>query len=131
MKNIIEGIMIALLLVTMDPFGVSAAETSVTTYNVRLTKWLSTEFSRNYDPDKKGNRSFPLQFDCTISKNSGTVIFNCPDEIIAYEIWDLEGDICLFITDEEKYFVNELFSLSVSCQIRLTAGEYTYVGYIR
>lgn len=131
MKNIIEGIMIALLLVTMDPFGASAAEPSVTTYNVRLTKWLSTEFSRNYDPDKKGNRSFPLQFDCTISKNSGTVIFNCPDEIIAYEIWDLEGDICLFITDEEKYFVNELFSLSVSCQIRLNAGEYTYVGYIR
>lgn len=131
MKNIIEGILVALLLATIDPFGASAAETSLTTYNVRLTKWLSTEFGRNYDPDKKGNRSFPLQFDCTISKNSGTVIFNCPDEIIAYEIWDLEGDVCLFITDEEKYFVNELFSLSVSCQIRLNAGEYTYVGYIR
>lgn len=131
MKNIIEGILVALLLVMIDPFGASAAETSLTTYNVRLTKWLSTEFGRKLDNDKGGNRSLPLQIDCTISKNSGTVIFNCPDEIIAYEIWDLEGDVCLFITDEEKSFVNELFSLSVSCQIRLNAGEYTYVGYIR
>lgn len=131
MKNIIEGIMIALLLVMIDPFGASAAETSLTTYNVRLTKWLSTEFGRKLDNDKGGNRSFPLQFDCTISKNTGTVNFNCQEDIIDYEIWNLEGDICLFITDEEKYFVNELFSLSVSCQIRLNAGEYTYVGYIR
>lgn len=131
MKNIIEGILIALLLVMIDPFGASAAETSLTTYNVRLTKWLSTEFGRKHDPDKNGNRSFPSQFDCSISKNTGMIIYNCQDDIIAYEIWNLEGDICLFITDEEKYFVNELFSLSVSCQIRLTAGEYTYVGYIR
>ena len=71
MKNIIEGIMIALLLVTMDPFEVSAAGTSLNTYRVKLTKWLSTEFGRNHDDDKGGNRSFPLQFDCTIRYRNG------------------------------------------------------------
>lgn len=99
MKKFIESIMIVLLLVTMDPFGVLGAETSLTTYRVKLTKWLTTEFGREYENDKGGNRSFPLQFDCTINKNTGTVNFNCQEDIIDYEIWNLEGDICLFITD--------------------------------
>lgn len=67
----------------------------------------------------------------TARSDTGTVSFNCQEDIIDYEIWNLDGEVCISITDDEKCFVNQLFSLSENCQIRFNAGEYTYVGYIR
>lgn len=90
---------------------------------------MLTTKSRIYDDDdNRGNRFVALT--CTIGEENGVEISGTTDEIIAYEIWDATGSVCIgYFTDEEE-FVEYLFSLNGDFQLVFYFENYTLEGEI-
>lgn len=52
-----------------------------------------------------------------------------PGDILSYEIWDTDGEICIASYTEESDFINALFSMEGEYQIHFSTEEYSYIGY--
>lgn len=68
--------------------------------------------------------------ECTISKASGITISGNSDEIISYEIWNLDRETCILLCLDESDFLNEVYSLNGDYLIKLNSINYTYTGYL-
>ena len=102
-----------------------------TCYTVTLMKVAAEETDPFHVNDtQRGHRLPSRPIECTISQETGVSIYDCPDEIVSYEIWDADGNSCLTLCSEESDFLNDLFSLTGDFQIRFNSSDYTYVGYI-
>lgn len=90
---------------------------------------MLTTKSRIYDDDdNRGNRFVALT--CTIGEENGVEISGTTDEIIAYEIWDATGSVCIgYFTDEEE-FVEYLFSLNGDFRIILFYSDCILTGEV-
>ena len=113
---------------------VNASATEVmnsTCYTVTLMKVAAEETDHPHINDTpRGQRIPSCPIECTISQDSGVTIYDCPDEIVSYEIWDAEGNTCLSQYSDESDFLNDLFSLTGDFQIRFNSSDYTYIGYL-
>lgn len=81
------------------------------------------------DPDEKGVRIPPRPVSCIIQEN-GILASVDLNDIISYEIWDIDGSVCVASFTEELDFIRYLFSYSGEYQIRLRANDYYYIGYL-
>ena len=109
-------------------YAVPAVAQSV--YILPVIKVPSTLEPQKNDLPEYGKRIPSRPIECTISQDSGVTIYDCPDEIVSYEIWDADGNSCLTLCSEESDFLNDLFSLTGDFQIRFNSSDYTYVGYL-
>lgn len=82
------------------------------------------------DPALKGQRSLPSIYVSTLSQNNGISINGINTEDISlYEIYD-RNENCLGIFQDEEMFLEILFSLSGTYEIRFVLEEFTLTGMI-
>lgn len=80
-------------------------------------------------PDR-GLRSSPIPVVCVIDFSRSSVIVGQSDEIIAYEIWSADQAACLFVSDDEAFFVETLSGFKGEYCIRLLSESHCYKGLI-
>lgn len=128
-KKVFYPFMVVLMLLALVHVEVYAAESNGS-YTTMLKKQPTQGGSQEHDADDDGHRAPGRPICCTISKDSGVTIPGCPDDIISYEIWDADGNICLFASTDQSDFIDEIFSSHGEFMIRLNSNVYTYIGYI-
>lgn len=84
------------------------------------------EHEKDKDPDTKRQPRRINQ--CVISHYSGVDITGCDEPIVSYEVWDVEGDVCLGAYSDESDFIDSFFSMTGELQVRFQTETYTYVG---
>ena len=109
-------------------YAVPAVAQSV--YILPVIKVPSTLDHEKIDLPEYGKRIPSCPIECTISQDTGVTIYDCPDEIVSYEIWDADGNSCLSLCSDESDFLSGLFSMTGDFQIRLKTSDYTYIGYL-
>lgn len=94
---------------------------------------IKTSSNEEKKEPEKGQRAPGLLIECTISISQGIQLNSSVDvsDILAYEIWDAEGESCIASFCDEAGFINFLFSLSGEFQIRFTTPDYNLVGFIQ
>lgn len=120
MKKLLSSIIILLALCITCPQVYSG---STTTQTVQLKK------KHNQSNNQKGSRKPAGLIVCTISAE-GIQMGVETGEIMSYEIWDADGDICVASFTEESDFINVLFSMEGEYQIHFSTEEYSYFGYV-
>lgn len=128
-KKLLYPIVAAIMLLMLLNVDLYAAESDAS-YNVVLQKEDTPGSGQEPDIDDKGRRMPARPLRCTISQISGITIVGCTDEIIDYEIWDADGNGCMFSGTDQSAFVDEIFSLHGVFLIRLYSDAHTYRGYI-
>ncbi|MCM1142678.1 MAG: hypothetical protein NC453_29245 [Muribaculum sp.] len=87
----------------------------------------------NTEIPTKRQRTPSLPIAYTISQEEGLQIMSSSissDDIIEFEIYDLESDECLFSFTDEQSFTQTLFILSGDYQIRLATPDYELISDI-
>lgn len=83
-----------------------------------------------YDNTDMTNRVNFSSIDCGIGQDDGIEIHGLTNEILVYEIWDADGTVCLaYFTDEES-FIESLFSMTGSFQLKFYFEDYILYGEI-
>ena len=129
LKLTVIAIVALFLFANASAFASSVMNTAC--YAITLNKVTAEEtdpFHVNDTP--RGPRIPSRPIECTISQETGVTIYDCPDEIVSYEIWDADGNSCLSLCSDESDFLNDLFSLTGDFQIRFNSSDYTYIGYL-
>ena len=132
MKSILNLPIIIIMMLLSFPIDIIAGN-PYQSYTVTLHRQPSNmdeNGKHEWDIDPEGHRLPSRPIECTISQDSGVTIYDCPDEIVSYEIWDADGNTCLSLCTDESDFLNDLFSLTGDFQIRLKTSDYTYIGYL-
>lgn len=80
-------------------------------------------------PDK-GHRSSSIEAICVIDFSSMGISFSEPYAVIAYELWDEDGEYVIASYSDDYEMVMYLTSLSGTYQLRLTTEGGTYIGYL-
>lgn len=81
-------------------------------------------------PDRWGERMPPRPIQCFISQSDGITIGIDKDDIIAFELWDVNAQHCIASFTDETSFLNLLFNSIGEFQIRFLTIDYRYIGYI-
>ena len=99
-------------------------------YDIELTE--SDDDSRIRPADPKGKRSAPMLTQCTISYNNGVTIHSEDGtiDIISYEIWGIDGETCLGVYNDERMFLDALYSSKGEYIVVFTTADKKYTGYI-
>ena len=121
MKNFLSSIFILLAFFLACPDIVYAGNPAPQT--VQLRKKLKQK------NEQKGIR-IPSRFIVCIISAEGIQMDVEAEEILSYEIWDADGEVCIASYTEESDFINALFSLEGEYQIQFTTEDYVYIGYI-
>lgn len=80
-------------------------------------------------PNKRGHRIPDHPILCIIQEDGITSTISL-EEIISYEIRDIEGLVCIATFTDEIEFTYYLFTYPGEYQIRLLAEDYYFVGEI-
>lgn len=95
-------------------------------YTMAMTK---KKKGQKNDLDPKGVRLPPRPIIVTISSSGIQSDIN-PDEIISYEVWDIDGNTCQASFCEEHPFCQYIFNAPGEYQINMVTDDYVFVGYI-
>ncbi len=80
--------------------------------------------------DDEGRRVPTRPLQCTIDPENGvTIPLVDKAEIELYEIYS-EDEVCIIATPVEAEFIDTLFSLTGTLEIRISTTEYIYAGYV-
>lgn len=106
------------------------ASTTPPVYSLQVYKVSQPypDYLKSKDGDTKRLPSYPLL--CEISESEGVSITGYPEEILYYEIWDAEGELCQAVFANEAEFIATLFSMQGDFQIRFITDDYYLIGYI-
>ena len=98
-------------------------------YNIDVSE---TEDGYITDPFNNGHRSAPMLTPCTISYRNGVTIFSIEGtvNIVSYEIWGIDGEICLGVYNDERLFLDVLYSNKGEYIVVFTTADKKYKGYI-
>lgn len=95
---------------------------------LQVLKYESPENPITFDPERHRVPTRPLQ--CTIDPENGvTIPLVDKAEIELYEIYS-EDEVCIIATPVEAEFIDTLFSLTGTLEIRISTTEYIYAGYV-
>lgn len=119
MRKLLSSIIILLALCITCPQVYSGG---TATQTVQLSK------KHKHDTRLRGSRIPAGIVVCTIS-TEGIQMNVEPGDILSYEIWDTDGEICIASYTEESDFINALFSMEGEYQIHFSTEEYSYIGY--
>ena len=99
-------------------------------YDIELTE--SDDDSRTRPTDPKGKRSLPILIQCNISNVNGVTIYSDEGtvDIVSYEIWGIDGETCLGVYNDERIFLDALYSSKGKYIVVFTAADKKYTGYI-
>lgn len=105
-----------------------------TTCMAQTTEFLSVPLKKqkkeyNQELDTEGVRMPSRNIICLISINEFRSEID-PDDIISYEIWDETNQICKASFINEKPFCQYLFDSPDNYCIRISTGDFIYVGFI-
>lgn len=100
------------------------------TYTVNMQKLKREEPKKGELNNRDGNRIPPRPIICTISETDGIQIDLCNDDIYAYEVWNETAETCFASYNDETDFVQYIFSIPGTYQIKLITEEYVYTGCI-
>lgn len=100
------------------------------TYTVKMQKQPQPSSGNKTNANRDGNRIPPRPIICTISETDGIQIDLCNDDIYAYEVWNETAETCFASYNDETDFVQYLFSVPGTYQIKLITEEYVYTGCI-
>lgn len=79
------------------------------------------------DPNEHRMPSQPIQ--CTISEDGIFIYGYEVDEILSFEVYDLDGN-CVLMTDEARIFVTYIYSTSEEFEIKIFTKDSLLRGYI-
>ena len=83
------------------------------------------------DDPLKGKRTPSARVQCTIDFDNLTVTGNFSSDLLAYEVWDEEGEKCIATFTDESGLVSFLYSADGGVyQLRFYSDSYMYIGYI-
>lgn len=120
MKKLLSSIIILLALCLTCPQVYSGG---TTTQTVQLNKKPKQVIHH------RGSRIPAGIVVCIISTEGIQMDFE-PNDILSYEIWNSDGEICVASYTEEADFINALFSMEGEYQIHFSTEEYSYIGYV-
>lgn len=86
---------------------------------------------QNIPVKRQRTPSLPIAY--TISQEDGLQIMSSSisaEDIIEFEICDIESSDCIFSFSDESTFIETLFTVNGEYQIRLTTSSYELIGYI-
>lgn len=127
----LKKVLYTLIMIVMFAMAQFVIANSYTSQTVLLTKIKSDPTKpEKIEPDPEGRRIPPKPIICTISQNQGLEIEGDFEEIIAYQVLDSDGEIMVAAFIDEGDFIDYIFSVSDSCQIRLVTENYALIGYI-
>ena len=109
---------------------IQAIADNKTAYTISMQRNSKEQPEHNMDLDEEGRRMPARPVCCTISNTDGVSISGCEDEIITYELWDIDGENCIATSVDEMDFLAVLYSLTGEYTIKLTTFNYIYIGYI-
>lgn len=125
MKNLL--IITFLLLGMMLPIKASAAS-SRTPVPIIMQKTSGKGNKR--DDSNTSKRIPPAPVYCTIDFANQTVDGGFTSALLAFEVWNEEGDECIAIFNDEISLVEYLDSTEGDYQLRFFSESYVYIGYI-
>ena len=129
MKPSLCYFIIAIMLLTASSTAVLAAN-SCSSYDVILTRQISVNDNSELEDDDEGHRVPARPVRCTISTETGVMLSGYSVGIVRYDIWNPDGDLCLFTTSDESSFVEEILSAHGTFMIRLYSDAYIFTGYV-
>lgn len=119
---------ISILLAFIVSMGFNIVASSIATiYSITLTQVENQK--RERDLPVKGHRAPARPIPCTVSEN-GIEFAIGADDIISYELWNADGEICLGVYSDDIDAANHIFSTPGEYQLVIEAGDYYYIGYI-
>ena len=121
-----KRISILLAFIVVMSFNIVASSIA-SIYSITLTQVENREKKR--DLPVKGHRTPARPIPCTVSEN-GIELAIGADDIISYELWDADGEICLGVYYDDIDAANHIFSTPGEYQLVIEAGDYYYIGYI-
>ncbi|MDE5844158.1 MAG: hypothetical protein K2H44_02070 [Muribaculaceae bacterium] len=100
-------------------------------YDIELTESDDND-TRPLPSEPKGKRSLPILIQCNIGNVNGVTIYSDEDtfDIVSYEIWDVDGEVCLGVYSSERQFLDALFANKGEYIVVFTAINKKYKGYI-
>ncbi|MDE6859519.1 MAG: hypothetical protein K2J65_03785 [Duncaniella sp.] len=126
-KYIVFTILFTVLLVFQST-EIFAGAFNTLTVSLDRKELIEPQDGPDYDPPI--HRFETEAVGCTITRGNGVEISGTTDEIIAYEIWDATGSVCIgYFTDEEE-FVEYLFSLNGEFRIILFYSDCILTGEV-
>ena len=131
MKALITSLILLVWITVVAPVNLYADNGSDDDYDIELTE-SSNDDEVITDPKNKGNRSAPMLTSCTISYRNGVTIFSIEGSvnIVSYEIWDIDGETCLGISNDERMFLDALYSNKGEYIVVFTTADKKYMGCI-
>ena len=129
MKALITSLILLGWITVMSPVNLYADNGAEEDYDIELTESDDDYIS---DPFKNGHRSAPMLTPCTISYRSGVTIFSIEEtvNIVLYEIWGVDGETCLGVYNDERMFLDVLYSNKGEYIVLFTTADKKYKGYI-
>ena len=83
------------------------------------------------DDDDTDKRIPSARVQCTIDFENGTITGNFSSDLLAYEVWDEEGEECIAMFADASGLVSFLYSADGGLyQLRFYSDSYIYIGYI-
>ncbi|MDE5858388.1 MAG: hypothetical protein K2H32_08545 [Muribaculaceae bacterium] len=100
-------------------------------YDIELTESDDND-TRPLPSEPKGKRSLPILIQCNIGNVNGVTIYSDEDtfDIVSYEIWDVDGEVCLGVYSSERQFLDALFANKGEYIVVFTAINKKYKGFI-
>ena len=100
-------------------------------YDIELTESDGND-TRPLPSEPKGKRSLPILIQCNISNINGVTIFSIEEtvNIVSYEIWGIDGETCLGVYNDERMFLDALYSDKGEYIVVFNTADKKYKGYI-
>ena len=129
MKALTTSLILLGWITVMSPVNLYADNGAEEDYDIELTESDDDYIS---DPFKNGHRSAPMLMPCTISYRNGVTIFSIEGtvNIVSYEIWGVDGETCLGVYNDERMFLDALYSSKGEYIVVFTTADKKYKGYI-
>ena len=130
MKRKITKLLIIFTMVVFISSPLSFANSGSEDVFVNLNKKPKNDPDPNKPTNPKENRQPSMPIYCMISQQNGLLCDMIDEEILSYEIWDLDDTICygLFVNEDE--FISYIFNISGNYLIKLQTANYYYYGYV-
>ena len=131
MKALITSLILLGWITVMAPVNLYADNGAEEDYDVELTESDNNDVVIR-DPQNKGHRSAPMLTSCTISYRNGVTIFSIEGTvgIVSYEIWGVDGETCLGVYNDERMFLDALYSSKGEYIVVFTTADKKYMGCI-
>lgn len=110
--------------------SMTAAANYYPVYSLVLFRSYEEQPDHSDRPKTNTHRTPSRPIVCTISETEGIVTDVVIEGILAYELWDADGETCVAEFADSGLAAAYIYAVPGEYQLRIVTSDYSYIGYI-